>query len=229
MINEALSSLATLIERYALLAPLFAFLAGMITSVLPCSLSSLPLIITYTAGRERSMKNTFMTALFYALGSALVFIALALAASFLSIMIGKERPLWYFFLGMLMILMALQISELFTFIPSSHLVSKNRKKGYAGAFISGMLSSLFSSPCSTPVLVALLSLSSVKADYMFSFILLLFYSLGYGILSICASLSVSWIKKVARNSKYIVISWILKIALSLSILALGLYFIYLAL
>jgi thiol:disulfide interchange protein len=63
-----------------------------------------------------------------------------------------------------MILMALQTWGIFEIIPSSYLISKNTKKGFAGAFITGILGGIFSSPCSTPVLIALLAIVAGKGS-----------------------------------------------------------------
>ncbi len=47
--------------------------------------------------------------------------------------------IWYIALGVLMIMMSLQTFEVFTFFKGTNLQSKNTKKGYIGALISGIL------------------------------------------------------------------------------------------
>lgn len=59
-----------------------------------------------------------------------------------------------------MVLMALQVWGIFNFVPSSYAVSKNKKVRSIGAFLAGILGGLFSSPCSTPVLVVILGTST---------------------------------------------------------------------
>jgi cytochrome c biogenesis protein CcdA len=56
MINEWLNQIAIIIHGNLWLAPLFALVAGILTSVTPCSLSSIPLIIGYVGGTKE--KNT---------------------------------------------------------------------------------------------------------------------------------------------------------------------------
>ena len=50
MIDGWLSQMAEVIGNNMWLAPLLALLAGILTSVTPCSLSSVPLIIGYVGG-----------------------------------------------------------------------------------------------------------------------------------------------------------------------------------
>lgn len=50
MIDTWLSQIAEMIGRNLWFAPLLALLAGILTSVTPCSLSSVPLIIGYVGG-----------------------------------------------------------------------------------------------------------------------------------------------------------------------------------
>ncbi len=78
-------------------------------------------------------------------------------------MIGSGSSWWYLVLGVLMVLMAMQVWGIFTVIPSSYLVSMNKKRGFLGAFLAGVLGGVFSSPCSTPILVVLLAVVAAKA------------------------------------------------------------------
>ena len=60
MINAWLTQIAEIIRTQMWLAPLLALLAGILTSVTPCSLSSVPLIIGYVGGiGETNTKKAF--------------------------------------------------------------------------------------------------------------------------------------------------------------------------
>jgi cytochrome c biogenesis protein CcdA len=126
-----------------------------------------------------------------------------------------------------MILMALQTWGIFEIIPSSYLISKNTKKGFAGAFITGILGGIFSSPCSTPVLIALLAIVAGKGSILWGILLLLLYSVGHGILAIVAGISVGFVQKLSSSEKYGKASSVLKIATGTLILLIGFYMFYL--
>ena len=147
MIDSWLNTLGTLISESVWLAPLLALLAGVLTSFTPCSLSSIPLVIGYVGGTGTEPKKAFRLSLVFAAGSAITFTILGTLASLAGRLIGTSASWWYLILGILMVLMALQTWEIFNFIPSTYLLSKNTRRGYAGALIAGILGGIFSSPC----------------------------------------------------------------------------------
>jgi len=227
-----LERLSELITESGWLAPLLALLAGMVASFMPCSLSTIPLIIGYVGGRdERDTKTAFRLSLVFVAGTAGTFTVLGVVASLAGRLIGAAGTSggswWYLVLGVLMLLMALQTWGIFEIIPSSYLISKNKRKGYTGAFLAGVLGGVFSSPCSTPVLIALLAVVAGEGSILWGILLLLMYSLGHGILAVVAGTSIGFVRKLSSSREYGKISTILKITMGTIILFIGLYLIYL--
>ncbi|MPM31716.1 Thiol:disulfide interchange protein DsbD [bioreactor metagenome] len=223
-----LESLSELITKSGWLAPLLALLAGVLTSFTPCSLSSIPLVIGYVGGTgQKDTKRAFWLSVTFAAGAAVTFTALGVIASMAGKLMGTSASWWYIVLGVLMILMALQTWGIFEIIPSSYLISKNTKKGFVGAFIAGILGGIFSSPCSTPVLIALLAIVAGKGSILWGILLLLLYSIGHGILAIIAGTSIGFVQKLSSSEKYGKASTVLKIAMGSLILLIGFYMFYL--
>lgn len=226
--TDVLESLSAQITANLWLAPLLALFAGVLASFLPCSLSSIPLVIGYVGGTgQRDTKTAFRLSLTFAAGTAVTFTSLGVIASIAGKLIGSASSWWYIILGVLMVLMALQTWEIFEIIPSSYLVSKNTKKGYVGALLAGILGGVFSSPCSTPVLIALLAIVAGKGNILWGIVLLLFYSLGHGILAIIVGTSIGFVKKLTSSERYGKLSMILRITMGVLILLIGLYMFYL--
>ena len=121
----------------------------------------------------------------------------------------------------------MQTWEIFEIIPSSYLISKNKKRGYLGALIAGILGGIFSSPCSTPVLIALLAIVAGQGSILWGILLLLLYSIGHGILAVVAGTSVGFVQKLTKSEKYGRMSQVLKIVMGAAILGIGLYMFYL--
>lgn len=228
MIDTWLSSLSTLIENTVWLAPLVALLAGVLTSVTPCALSSVPLVIGYVGGTGgNDTKRAFRLSLTFASGMAVTFTALGTVASLLGKLMGTSSSWWYLALGVLMVLMALQTFEVYNFIPSTYLISKNTKKGYVGAFVAGVLGGIFSSPCATPVLVVLLGLVARSGNVLWGILLLLLYSIGHSVLVLIAGTSIGFVKKLTASEKYGAFSQYLKYIMGITILFIGFYMFYL--
>ncbi len=229
MIDTWLAVLSDLIIESSWVAPLLALLAGLLTSFTPCALSSVPIIIGYVGGiGEDNTKRAFRLSLTFAIGSGITFTVLGGMATIAGNLIGTQSTWWYLILGVLMMLMALQTWEIYEIIPSSYLTSRNTKKGYLGALIAGILGGIFSSPCSTPVLIALLAVVAGSGSFAWGIVLLLLYSIGHGILAVICGTSIGFVQKISQNVKYGKISRILKIVMGGVITLIGFYMFYLA-
>ena len=223
-----LERLSELITNSGWLAPLLALLAGVLTSITPCALSSIPLVVGYVGGTgQRDTKKAFWLSVTFAAGAAVTFTVLGVIASLAGRLMGTSASWWYILLGVLMLLMALQTWGIFEIIPSSYFIAKNTKKGFVGAFIAGILGGIFSSPCSTPVLIALLAMVAGKGSILWGILLLLLYSIGHGILAIVAGTSIGFVQKLSSSKKYGKASTVLKILMGALILLIGFYMFYL--
>lgn len=226
--TELLESISQIMLDRVWVAPLLALVAGVLTSFTPCSLSSIPLVIGYVGGiGTKDIKKALWLSLTFAFGSAVTFTALGVLASTAGRLIGVSASWWYIILGFLMVLMALQTWGIFEIIPSSYLLSKNKRKGFAGAFIAGILGGVFSSPCSTPVLIALLAIVASRGSIAWGILLLLIYSIGHGILAVFAGTSIGFVQKLSKSEKYGRASIVLKVIMGIIILLIGLYMFYL--
>lgn len=227
MINTWLSQIATIIDNNIWLAPLFALIAGILTSVTPCSLSSVPLIIGYVGGTTKNTKKAFWYSLTFSAGMAITFVILGVIATSAGKLLGSANTWWYWILGIIMILMALQTWEVYNFIPSTHLLTKSKRRGYIGALLAGILGGVFSSPCSTPVLVVLLALVAGN-EMWWGCLLMLIYAIGNSFLVILAGTSVGFIQKINHSDKYKTMATILKYITGGIILLIGFYMFWIA-
>lgn len=227
MIDLWLEQIGRVIGQNAWLAPLLALLAGVLTSFTPCALSSIPLIVAYVGGIGVEPKKAFRLSLVFALGAAITFTVLGVVAASVGQLLGTGAKWWYIVLGILMVLMALQTWDVINLIPSTYLTGKNTRRGYAGALITGILGGLFSSPCATPVLIALLAIAAGQGNILWGAFLMLFYGVGHGILAVAAGLSIGMVNQLMKSERYGALSRALKIATGVLILLIGLYLFYL--
>ncbi|NLC87464.1 MAG: cytochrome c biogenesis protein CcdA [Clostridiaceae bacterium] len=226
--NEMLETMSEIIKNNFWIAPIISLLAGILTSFTPCSLSSVPLVIGCVGGTGiDNTKRAFKLSVVFAIGMAITFTILGALASILGKFMQSGGSWWYIILGIIMVMMAMQTFEVVTFIKSTNFQTKNTKKGYFGALIAGILGGVFSSPCSTPVLIALLALVANSGNMIWGIFLLLLYSIGHSILVVIAGTSFGTIKKLTQSQKYGKISTILKYVMGTIILLIGFYMFYL--
>lgn len=225
--TELLNSVAGLLEEALWLAPVLAFVGGVFTSLTPCCLSSIPLVVGYvSAAGDSNRRSSLNISLVFAVGSALTFTLLGVAASTLGTLINLGGKWFYLVLGTLMILMALQTLDVINVIPSTYLTSKNSKRGYLGAFLAGVLGGLFSSPCATPVLVVLLGIASGTGSILWGGFLLLCYSIGHSIFIVVAGTSTGFVKSLSSSKKYQNAQTIATYVLAGAMIAMALFLFY---
>ncbi len=228
VINQWLEVLSSAISANIWLAPLLALLAGILTSVTPCALTSVPLVIGYVGGTgQKDTKRAFKLSVVFSLGMAATFTVLGTAASLLGKLMQGTGSWWYLVLGILMLLMALQTWEIYNFIPSTYAIDKSTKRGFIGAFLAGVLGGFFSSPCATPVLVVLLAIVAKGGSLIWGILLLLLYSLGHSFLVMVAGTSVGFVHKLSTSEKYGGASKILRIVMGILIMLIAFYMFYL--
>lgn len=229
MIDTWLNQIALMLGENMWLAPVLALVAGILTSVTPCSLSSVPLIVGYVGGTgERNTRKAFLYSATFAAGTAITFVTLGIVATSMGRLMGTSSPIWYAVLGVLMVLMALQTWEIFNFIPSVNLISKNKRRGFFGAFLAGILGGIFSSPCSTPVLIALLAIVAGEGNLLWGILLMLLYSVGHSALVIVAGTSIGFVQKINASGNYKTVASVSKIIMGALILLIGFYMFWLA-
>ena len=192
-------------------------------------MASVPLIVGNVGGiGERSTKRAFAYSAVFAVGTAITFISLGIIATSAGRLIGNSSPIWYLVLGALMVLMALQTWGVFNLIPSANLLSKSKKRGFVGAFLAGILGGIFSSPCSTPVLIALLAIVAGNGNLLWGILLMLLYSIGHSALVMVAGTSVGFVQRISGNTRYNKAETVLKVIMGTAILLIGFYMFWLA-
>ena len=221
---EILNNLSEIFMDNYFLAPLIAFLAGVIASFLPCSLTSLPLLVAYISGADK--KKAIKYSCLFAIGSTLMFVILGNIINIIGIKFNFLNKFIYIIFGVLMIICALYLLGIIK-LPSIKLNKKSDKKSPFSAILMGIISATFSSPCSTPILIAILSISTTLENIVYTNVLLLFYGLGNAIIQIIFGSFISLTDKLVNSKKYEIIGKILNIMVIIFILIVGFYMLYL--
>ncbi len=156
--------------RLALIVPLF-FVAGLLLSLTPCVLPMVPILSSIIVGQGEQVTRWrgFTLALAYALGMALLYTALGVAAGLLGegLAAWLQKPWVLASFAALLVLLSLSMFGLYELqLPAAlrdGLSSRgNSLRGgqYAGVFAMGGLSALVVSPCvAAPLAAALLHIS----------------------------------------------------------------------
>lgn len=205
-----------------------ALFAGIISSFSPCVLSSLPLIVGYVQGNaEKDRKKSILFSMFFCLGLILTFTALGTISALIGRIVAGTGTWWYIFLGIIMLVVGLELIGVINIMPRVCKIPGN-KNGIMGAFLLGILGGALSSPCATPVLVAILTFVAAQSNVILGALLLFIYSIGHCALIFLAGASIGLVQKLADSPTTQKVGKLLKIILGIVILLIGFFLFYIS-
>ena len=222
-------TLPRIVGELSALAYLLVFLGGVLTSIGPCNLSMVPVIIAYVGGQhDLSRARGFWLSGFFTLGSSITFMALGVVAATVGGLFGTESKILYWFVALvcfvigLNLLGALKVNFDFMARLQPRRVAIS---GALGALALGLVVGLVGSQCGTPVLVAILGLVMAKGKLVYGASLLFAYGLGRGVPIVLAGTFTGVLKALPAMERWT--RWMEK-AGGVVLIAVGLYFVWIA-
>ncbi len=165
------------------------FLGGVLTSLTPCVLPIMPVVLLIIGVGAGHRRRNFALACSLTCGVALTYASIGLLTSLaglpIAFLFGQR---WI--VGLIIIfylLMALSMFGLFS-LQLPHAWQQRLQhvggRGPRGAFFAGISTGLLATPCAGPVVAALLAFVGAQHQLGFGFALLFTYGLGFGVLFI---------------------------------------------
>lgn len=218
-----------LLAAYPLVAFGLVFAAGVVSSASPCALATVPLVVGYVGGQAANdRRRAFIYSLAFVLGLATTFTALGAAAALLGRLMGTLGGPWYVALGLLAAAMGLHLMGWLPLRMPSGLDWQPKVAGTLGALLLGAVFGIVSSPCATPVLVALLGLVATQGEVSYGIALLFVYALGHCLLMLAAGTFTGLVSAWAKSRGMMAFSARLKQALGFLMVLAGSYLLWMA-
>jgi len=197
-------SLAELVGHYGAVALASSFGIGVLTSLAPCSIITLPLLIGSALGLSAEM-NAGQKQRFTLLYSLLFVTGLVISFSLLMLTVAKAgallsvAPFWaYASASAATFLVAAYAMGWLGQIDKGRIAGRLLKLKLAGALLIGMLFGLVSTPCASAPLVAIISVAE-QSGWSYAYALVLMFALGHGSLLLAAGLSLGFAQRVASS------------------------------
>lgn len=210
-----------------LIALPIAFVAGILSSFSPCILSTLPLVIGYIGNSKvQDKKRGILYSLTFVLGLTITFVIIGIATAILGQFLATYTQTIYIVISLILIASGFNLLGIINFGKKDDTCKLNdveNNKGLIGIFFLGMFGGIVSAPCATPVLAAILGFVATSGSVVYGAMMLIFYSLGHGVLIILAGLSMSTVNQILQNPANQKKGIILKYIFATLIILAGLY------
>ncbi|MFP4345801.1 MAG: cytochrome c biogenesis CcdA family protein [Anaerolineales bacterium] len=221
----------SVLESASPLAFLLTFVGGIVTSIGPCNVAMIPLIIGYVGGGPMHLtrRRAFALSLTFALGLALTFMGLGLVAALVGGLFGGGTRVWYYVVAATCILIGVQMLAGFE-LPEIPGVGRLRERitlrGIPGALSLGLVSGLVASQCATPVLAIILTyVMAQQGALLYGAALLFVYALGRGVPVVLTGTFAGAVKQLQSVARW---THVLEKVSAILILGVGFYFLWIA-
>ena len=226
MLDTWAESLAEIVQTNPWMAPLAAFVGGLLTAANPCVLAAAPLMIGYVAGQEkRSVARSFLLSLTFAFGLTIMFGLIWFGVWSASSLISAEY--WKYVAAAVCFLMGLHLLGVLHLTIPTPAGLQPKKKGFVGALLLGLLFGLISLPCAGPVLGALIVVTPMYGA-AFGIMLLVAYSLGHCGLVLVGGTSIGFVQRLADSKGWTAGTDILRRIAGVLIILVGLWALFFA-
>jgi len=212
----------------SLLAILGSFLWGMISVLFsPCYLATIPLIVGYVAGQEKSANARHATryAVAFTGGLFLTIAAVGLLCSLMGWMLGDVGPYWTVAVGAILVWVALDMFGVGACSLSGSAVSRLKVRGLSGAFVLGLAYGTLSGTCTFGFLAPILAIITVQQHVLTGMLLIIVFGIGHALPIAVAGSSVTLVQRILDNRLISRGSLWVKWAAGVVVGLLGIYFI----
>jgi cytochrome c-type biogenesis protein len=191
------------LQRPTALTLFFAWLGGVTCSLLPCTVSMLPVLVASMAAignQKQSRKFVILQSMMFVLGLASVMSLLGVLTGLLGQTFGFWLgPKLFWIVGGLTVMMALQLLGVWQ-IPMPVWISKlpeNQSASLFAPYFMGVAYGAAGSACGTPFLAAILGLILYQQNWWMGGMSLFFYGLGQGSLLLIVGMASGLMRHLA--------------------------------
>ncbi|MCD5406803.1 MAG: cytochrome c biogenesis protein CcdA [Desulfotomaculum sp.] len=199
-----LETLPAAIAGELIIAIAIVFLAGVLTSISPCILAMMPMMVGYIGGYgSNSRIKGFALSTAFVVGLATTFASFGLLAALAGQAFKFTGDGWYYLLAAITLLMGLQLLGVINIrMPTGLKKMPVQFGGYFGAYVMGLFFGLVASPCATPVLAVIITyVVATQGEVTAGSFLLFVYGLGHGLPLIILGTFTALVKNLPRMQR----------------------------
>jgi cytochrome c-type biogenesis protein len=210
------------------ISALGAFFWGMICIVFsPCNLASLPLIVAYIGGQDKTVQSyqAIYYSLFFTLGLFITISLVGIVCALLGWMLGDIGNYWQILLGLVLIYFALGMLGVEKCSLSGGYLARLNIKGVFGAFVIGLVYGVISGSCTFGFIAPILAIITIQKMVLHGIVLILVFALGQCVPLFIAANSTAAVRRLIEKQSFQTGSQWFRRGAGVLIGLLGLYFI----
>ena len=228
MLEHVLLTINSWMMGDLLIAAPGCLLWGMVSVALsPCHMASIPLIVSYVAGQEKTLetKDAALCAVVFSIGLFITIATLGIICSLLGTMLGQVSPYWTIPVGGILIWVALDMWGVAKCSMSGSLMGRIRIKGLIGALVLGLAYGILSGSCTFGFIAPILALITIQQKVLTGIVYIVLFGIGECIPIAVAGSSTAKVRKLLDNSSFHEGSRWFKKCAAVAIGILGIYFV----
>ena len=210
------------------IAAMGCFVWGMISVLFsPCHLASIPLIIAYVGGQQRSLspKQASSYALLFTMGLFITIAVIGVVCALLGRMLGDVGNYWQILIGLVLVWVALGMLGVEKCAVSGSLLYRLNLKGLFGSFVLGLAYGVLSGSCTFGFIAPILAIITIQRKVAAGILFIVLFAVGHCLPIVIAGSSTAAVRRLMENSAWQDAgNWFRKGA-SICIGILGIYFI----
>ena len=186
--------------EFSLLILALCFLGGVVSSLSPCGIGMLPVVVSYIgASPEQKVSKSAMQIISFIFGLAVSLTAIGVVAAITGQVFGAGNRAYFILLLSANLIGVIEIN-----FPV--LVKKFPQSNKANAFfypmLLGMVFAFATTPCSTPILAGIMAAASLSSNIAYAALMLFLFSIGQGMIILVAGLFTSALKNISSFARY---------------------------
>ncbi len=215
-----------IIEKGLIYAVIAFFIFGLALNLTPCVYPVIPLTVGYFGGQsDRKKGSSFVTALFYVIGIAIIFAVLGLISG----LAGKQwgflfqNPWFVVVVTVIILSMAASMFGAFEITVPSWLMSKvgKSREGNVGALVMGLTVGVVIAPCAAGIIIGLVGLVAKLGIVAKGTLLFFIMGLGLGLPYLFLATFSGLLNKLPKSGMWMV--WVRKL-FGVLLIGVALYF-----
>lgn len=205
MFDQVFLTINTWMMAESALAALGCFLWGVVSVVFsPCHMASIPLIVSYVAGQEKSLKvrSAAGYAVLFTVGLFITIALVGIVCSLLGRMLGEIGTYWTILVGAVLLWVAVDMLGLARCSISGGMMSRVRLKGLGGAFVLGLAYGVLSGSCTFGFIAPILAIITVQQKVGTGIFYIVLFGIGHCIPIAVAGSSTARVKRLLVSSSF---------------------------